>query len=121
MKLTAFWKGLIMAIIGFVATTISDLEAFNINYVLIATTAFTLIYIGKNAVFPSTSPLWLNLRDVISGVLIAVGMAIASFTASIITTGVVDWRALWIAVVGAVTGYFLKTASTDSGKSVKSK
>ena len=118
MKLSKFWKGLIMAIVGFIATVISDLESFNLGYVVIATGGFTILYMVKNAIWPTTSPAWMiNLWDgTISGILIAVSMAISSFAASIITTGVIDWHALWIAVVGAVIGYFAKTIPQDGTK-----
>lgn len=116
MKLNAFWKGLIMAIVGFIATTISqDIEGINFAYIAIATAGFTVYYIGKNAFFQSNSePGKINLKDLISGILLALGMAVSSFAASVITLGHIDWRALWIAVVGAVIGYFTKTL--PSGK-----
>jgi hypothetical protein len=114
MKLTPWIKALLMALVGFLATTLADLESFNFSYVAIATAAFTLIYVAKNAVWPSDSPIGLNVRDLISGVVVAVGMAISSFAASIITTGVVDWKALGIAVFGAVVGYFTKTATSKA-------
>ncbi len=110
MKINAFWKGFIMAIVGFVATTLSDLETFNLAYVLIATVGFTVIYVGKNAIFKSTSGAGtINLQDLLSGVIVAVGMAISSFAASVITSGAVDWKELGVAVIGAVVGYFTKT------------
>ena len=105
-----FWKGLIMAIVGFLASTISDIEVINWAYVLITTIGFTAIYFGKNYWMPSTSEGGsVNGRDIWSGLLIAVGMAISSFAASIITTGMVDWKALIISTIGAVVGYFTKT------------
>lgn len=101
-----------MAIVGFVATLISqDIESLTFAYVLISTLGFTLLYLAKNAVWPSTSPEWmLKLWESIgSGILIAVAMAISTFAASIITTGHVDLHALWVSVVTAVIGYFTKT------------
>ena len=106
-----------MAVVGFIATTLSDLETFNLAYVVIATGGFTVIYLGKNWFLPSLSDkMGVDLRDMISGAIVAVGMAISSFAASILTTGTVDWKALAIAVVGAVIGYFTKTV--PSGKKV---
>lgn len=105
-----FWKGLVMALVGFLASTISDLEVINWAYVLITTIGFTAVYIGKNYWKPSTSDANnLNPGDLWSGILIAVGMGVSSFAASIITTGMVDWKALGIAVISAVVGYFSKT------------
>jgi len=115
MKLSAFWKGLIMAVVGFIATTLSDLESFNLAYVAISTIAFTVIYIGKNYIWPSTSEGGvINWQDILSGLIVAVGMAISSFAASIITTGAIDWKALAIAVIGAIVGYFGKTFTQTS-------
>lgn len=106
-----FWKGLIMAIVGFVAATITDLETMNWSYIGVTTVAFTLMYLGKNYWKPSTSePGTVNTSDLISGLLVALGMAVSSFSASIITLGFIDWRALIISSIGAVVGYFAKTA-----------
>jgi len=111
------WKGLIMAVVGFLATTIADLEVVNWWYVLISTVAFTLIYIGKNFFLPSTSePGKINWMDAFSGVLIAIGMMVSSMAGSILTTGTVDWRALGVAVIGAIVGYFTKTFFSSSTK-----
>lgn len=110
-KLNAFWKGLIMAIVGFLAATIGEAgEVLNWAYIGIATGGFTIIYIAKNAIFPSVSLFnkW-DLQDILSGLVLAVGMAVSSGAAAILTTGSVDWSSLWKAVVGAVVGYFLKT------------
>ena len=112
MKLNAFWKGLLMALVGFIATTISDLETFNAAYVIIATSGFTLIYLAKNYIWESSSTFFgLNLQDLISGLVLAVGMGLSSFVAQILTTGF-TWGTLWIAVSGAVVGYVTKTLSS---------
>lgn len=103
-------KGLIMALVAFVASTISDLEVINWVYVGITSGAFVILYVAKNWLMPSNSDgNSLNWRDALSGVLIAVSMAISSFAGSIITLGYVDWKALGIAVVSAIVGYFTKT------------
>lgn len=112
MKLNAFWKGFLMAIIGFIATTLADLETFNAAYVGIATLGFTLVYVGKNYAFPSTSNfLGLNLNDLFSGIALALGMALSSYVAQILTTGF-EWHTLWVSVSGAIVGYFTKTLSS---------
>lgn len=116
MKLNAFWKGLLMALVGFISTTLSDLETFNFAYVAISTVSFTLIYIAKNYAFPSISVIGLDIRDVISGVILAVGMAISSYVAQILTTGF-DLKTLLVSIGGAIVGYFLKT-STSKAKPV---
>ena len=106
-------KGLLMAVVAFVAATITDLETFNAAYVGVTTVAFVIIYLGKNAWLPSVSEsMTVDMQDLISGLLIAAGMAISSFAASVLTTGAVDWKALLVAVVSSVVGYFGKTFAT---------
>ena len=106
-----------MAIVGFVATTIADLEVINWAYVGIATLGFTVIYVAKNFFMPSDSdPGTINWRDLVSGLIVAMGMAISSFAASIITLGFIDWKALGLAVLYAVIGYFGKTIPSPQSK-----
>jgi len=115
--MNTYLKGFFMAVVGFIATTLGDLETFNFAYVAIATTGFTVIYLGKNWFLPSMSESWkVDTIDMISGLMIAAGMAISSFAASIITTGAIDWRALGLAVIGAVVGYFMKTVPSKAKK-----
>lgn len=107
-----FWKGLIMALVGFLASTISDLDTVNWIYVAIASGSFILLYVGKNAWKPSTSELGkLNWPDILSGGFIALGMAISDFAGQIITVGFadIDWKAFGLAILYAVIGYFTKT------------
>ena len=115
MKLTAFWKGLIMALVGFVATMLSDLETMNFAYMAIATAGFTVVYVVKNAVWPSISVVGIDIQDMLSGLILAVGMALSSYAAQILTTGF-DWQTLWISVAGAFVGYFAKTIPSNAKK-----
>ena len=116
MKLNAFWKGLIMALVGFVATMLSDLETMNFAYMVIATVGFTIVYIGKNYLFPSVSVVGIDIRDMLSGLVLAIGMGLSSFAAQILTTGF-EWQTLWISVAGAIVGYFAKTIPNNAQKS----
>ncbi len=103
-------KIMIMAVVGFIATTMSTLEDINWLYILFATLGFIILYVAKNFVLPSNSDVGtVTWRDILSGILISISMAISSFAASLLTTGNVDWHALWVAVIGAVVGYFIKT------------
>ena len=104
-----------MSLVGFVATTLSDLESMNFVYILISSAGFAAVYIGKNYIMPSVSAIGIDLKDILSGVIVAVGMGISSAAAQILTTGF-EWSTLWIAVSGAVIGYITKTASTNSKK-----
>lgn len=116
MKLNAFWKGLIMALVGFIATMLSDLDTLNFAYIGLSTLGFTIIYVVKNAVWPSISVVGIDIRDVISGVILAVGMAISSFAAQLLTTQTFEWSALGVAVLGAIVGYFAKTIPSNAKK-----
>ena len=116
MKLNTLWKGLIMALVGFISTTLSELESFNLAYILIASIGFTAIYLAKNAVFKSISSVkGFDLRDAISGLILAVGMGFSSAAAQVLTTGF-EWSTLWVAVSGAVVGYVLKTVPSNAKK-----
>lgn len=108
MKLNAFWKGLVMAVVGFIATMLSDLETLNFAYMAIATTGFTVVYVVKNWAMPSVSVVGIDLKDMLSGVILAVGMGLSSYAAQILTIGF-EWQTLWISICGAVIGYFSKT------------
>ena len=109
MKLNAFAKGLIMALIGFVATTISNLDIINFKYILISSIGFTLVYVAKNYKFPSKSSLiGIDIQDFLSGLFLAIGMAVSSTVAQILTSGF-EWNTLWIAVSGSFLGYLGKT------------
>ena len=106
---TTIFKGLIMALVGFIATTVTQ-TPINWIYVGIASLAFTLMYLGKNYILPSTSVfLGVNIRDLLSGLLVAISMAVSTFAASILTEPSVDWKALLLAVGSATGGYLLKT------------
>jgi hypothetical protein len=103
-------KIFLMALVGFIATTLSTLDVFNVWYVAITTVAFVLMYAGKNWLLPSTSPEGtVNWRDILSGVIMAVSMALSSGVTSFLVEGQLNWHALWVAVAGAVVGYFSKT------------
>lgn len=114
MKLNSFLKGLIMAIVGFVATLLSDMETINFAVIVISTVGFTIYYTGKNYLMPSISVVGIDIRDILSGILLAVGMAISNFAAQIIIVGHVDWGMLGKAVLGAIIGYFAKTVPSNA-------
>ena len=114
-----FLKGLVMTIVAFICAYMSDSIESGIqwNYVLISTIGISLTYIGKNAIYQSSSPSGtLDFKDMISGVIIAVGTAISTGAANWITEGSIDWKAMFAAVVAVVIGYFSKTLTTNSGK-----
>jgi hypothetical protein len=112
-------KGFITAVIAFIVTAVSSQLTTGINvwYIVIATVAYTLWYLGKNALLPSISLFGtIDLRDLLSGLLLAVGATISSSLASIITAGTVNWHELGITVLGAVIAYLGTKFGTSPAK-----
>ena len=106
------WKVFIMTVVGFLITTVSTLEVFNVWYVVLVTGAFALEYAVKNRWFPSTSPegtvMW---KDLLSGLFLAVCMAVNVLGANLLTGTEFSAAVLWTTVIGAVAGYFTKTVA----------
>lgn len=106
-------KGLIMTLVGFVAATLStSLQDGNIDwvYIGIASLGIILTYLGKNAIFQSTSKVMsLNWRDALSGLFVTLGAAISSFAADMIIADVVDYKKLLTIALVTVCGYLAKT------------
>lgn len=113
-----FIKGLIMAIVAFAASAISDgLAAGTLNwlYIVITSLGIVLTYIGKNAAFKSVSQIGtIDWLDGLSGLILALGTAISAFAASVIASGAIDWKALLIAVVTTTLGYLSKNFASNS-------
>jgi hypothetical protein len=121
MKLNAFTKNLIMALVGFIATTIGTFDVIDWGYVAIASVGFTLVYFGKNWKWPSMSALGLELRDWISGFVITAGMAVSSLVADWFLPDFTLTLPIFLKTVGgALLGYILKTGLTDSTKTATS-
>jgi hypothetical protein len=108
--MNTFFKGLIMALVGFVATYISQSAGvINWAYIGIASGAFTLIYLAKNFAWPSISIYGIvNLQDLVSGLIMAIGMAVSNFAASLLTSTTINWSVFGTSVLLAVVGYFTK-------------
>jgi hypothetical protein len=104
------WKVFLMTVIGFVITTISTVQDFNIWFVAIVTIAFSAEYAVKNYFLPSDSPGGvLYWKDVVSGLILAVCMALNVLGANLLTGTEFSAAVLWTTVLGAVVGYFTKT------------
>jgi len=111
-KTSVFVKGLIMAIVGFVANYIGNTDSSLIDwaYMGIATGIFTVIYLITNFTFPSISVAGvLDLRDMLKGVLLAGAMAISDIIASVSTAKDIDWKLTLMAAIIAMLGYLSKT------------
>ena len=106
MKINTFWKGLIAALIAFLASYFSENETIQWAYVAIYTVGYTIWYTAKNAVFPSVSVFGtIDLRDIISGIVLAIGSGVISYGAQYLLVGTVDYHELWITVWGPVAAY----------------
>jgi hypothetical protein len=114
MKVNTFIKGLVMAVVGFVASLYANAESVSIAFVAISTIAFTLMYLGKNWKFPSkTNTFGMDTQDWLSGLFIFVSMALSSSIASFIVDGHIEWMILLKSSGGACIGYLAKTFSTQ--------
>lgn len=114
-----FAKGLIMAIVSVVAGILSTSGLPTTSrgwvYLLITVLGTVLVYLGKNAVFPSKSVFGsINLKDFLSGLLLAIGGAISQFIASVATGDQLDTHKLFTYVLAVLIGYLGKTLVQES-------
>ena len=117
LKLNAGWKNFIMALVGVIVSWLAVPETANFVYILISSAAFVGMYAVKNALLPSISVVGYEVRDFISGAIVAVCGALSSLAATLLTPDVVfEWSILWTTVIGAVIGYFAKTGISDASK-----
>jgi hypothetical protein len=112
-------KGLIMTVVTLIGTTIanSGFPTTATGWELLGITAVgtILTYLGKNAVFPSNSIFGtINLRDLLSGAIVAIGAGLSSWVATVATNTPVDWHQLLTFVVSVVIGYFGKNFLSGS-------
>jgi len=111
------WKGLLMTIVTFVATSITTSgmpETALAWQILGITTVGTVIgYIAQSVALPSTSILgMMNLRDLLKGGLLAISNMLSGFAASAITSTAIDWKALLTSMGMVLVAYFIKQFAT---------
>lgn len=111
-------KAFVMTIITFIATAISThgMPTDGNGWIILGITVLgtTLIYLAKNAVFPSISLIGtIDTRDLISGAILAVGTAISNWVATVIAGQVIDWHSLRTLMFSVVTGYFISKFATQ--------
>lgn len=92
-----FFKGLLMVVMGAVVTAFTTTP---INYALLVATVVSvaLVYTGKNlvsALQSTTPPGTLNVINIISGFLVALGTGIIDSFTMYFVDGVVIWSAVW--------------------------
>jgi hypothetical protein len=110
---STFTKSLIMTLVALIATTMSTsgLPASQTGWIVFGITALgtILTYVAKNAVFQSTSLFGsVDLKDVSSGLILAIGSGLSSFAASTATGTEINWHSLSTLMTTVVVGYFAK-------------
>lgn len=103
-----------MTVVSLLATFISSSgfpETAQQWYVLAITVAGVVItYVAKNWIAPSTSSLGgLNFKDMISGIVLAIGATFSSYIATLATSVDFAWDDLWKLTLSVLLGYFSKT------------
>jgi len=116
--MTTTTKGVIMTIVALLATTLSTTglpaTVTGWEYLAITTVGTVLLYLGKNAVFPSISLLGtVDLRDVLSSIFVALSSGLSGFVASAVTSKPVNWHELLTLMGVTIVGYFAKNFATD--------
>lgn len=111
-----FFKGLIMALIAVV------INAFNqtpIDYgvLIIMLIGTALLYTGKNLFIVSDSPSGvINWKDILSGLIIAVGTGVIQYVAMIVTNTAIDWMIFGKVVASVSLTYLAGTFLTPETK-----
>jgi hypothetical protein len=116
MKNNNFWKNFIMAMITMAAALISDMETVIWSVVGITMLGNAIVYYVKNKLLPSTSPNGsFNVRDFISGAIMAVGTLLSSSAATFLINDKIGWAFVGKAIFGVLIGYVVKTFKSDLG------
>jgi hypothetical protein len=99
-------KGLIAAIIAFIASYVAQAETVNYVYIGVYIVGFSVVYFAKNYAWPSTSPLgFINVWDLLSGLILAIGGGLVSLAAQWVSVSVIDWHVVWVTVVTSAGAY----------------
>jgi hypothetical protein len=103
-------KVFVMALAGFLFTTIATLQRFDLIYVGVVTLVFAGGYATKNFFYPSISAEGeFSWRDLVSGLIVAVTMGLSQLAAMLATDTAFTWQILWSMMLAALTTYFTKT------------
>lgn len=119
---STFLKGLIMTVVTILASMIASggLPTTSLGWIALGITLVgtMLVYVAKNAVFPSVSVLGkVSLQDLLSGLIMAVASGLSSWAASALTSQPVDWNSLLTLMVSVVVGYLAKTFASGTSES----
>lgn len=113
MKLSKFAKGLLLAVITLVLTSVTTTgwpsAAPGWEILGITTLGTVLTYVAKNAIFPAVSVLGtINLADLASGAIMAIGTGLSNWAATAITSTPVHFKDLLELVGGILIAYLAK-------------
>lgn len=107
--MTKFMTGLVTTVVAVVATAFTTgLPATGAAWGVLGITALGMVltYIAKNAVFPSVSIYGnIDLRDVLSGLIMALGTAVSNWVGTIIVGMAIDWKSFLTMVIAAAVTY----------------
>ena len=112
--MSTFSKGLIMTIVALLASVISQNglphDATGWEILGITSVGTILLYIGKNAVFPSTTVAGsLSWADILSGLFMALSSGVSGWVATLVTGTAINWHSLITVMITTVVGYLAKT------------
>ena len=115
-----FFKNLLMVLMSVVVTAFST-TPLDTALLIISLISATLIYVGKNAFLPAltsvtASGTW-NWKNVLSGLLIAIGNGILDGAAMIIINGSIDVKKLLLISLSIALTYFGATVFNGPTKS----
>lgn len=109
-----FFKGLLAAIIACLATLFSTGEG-GVWYYVIMVIGVVTTYFAQNALIKPISVFGtIDFTDIIKGTLMAIGTALTTFAASIITSTTIDLKVLLSLVGTAVLAYLTKNLFSNS-------
>jgi len=112
-------KGAVMLILTSILSLTTNFPEGNTAWlVFIFTTIGTLAaYFAQSQLFPATSETGqLNGKDIIKGLLVAVGNALSTWGATAVEGTAINWKSLIISMIGLFAGYLIKQWNTPSPK-----
>jgi hypothetical protein len=120
MEKSKILKGAILTIIAAIMPMLATTPVMW-SVILIMSIGQAAVYFGKNKWYRSiTTQGSLDLRDLLSMILLAIGTAIVSGIATIAGTGHIDWVYMWhltyTTAIPVISGYFVSTLMEGSTK-----
>ena len=117
----ASWKALIMTVVTLVASALSTngFPSDSSGWIVLGVTVVgtVLVYLAKNATFPSISLFGtVDLRDVLSGLILAIGTGLSNWVGTLVAGTAISWHSLWILMGSVIVGYFAKSFASPQTK-----